>query len=214
MNKVKFSKELNLQISTPKVRVIWANLHQPNTKFDADGVYDVTVVMTAEQMKPIKDRIDGMLKTAEAEYKATYKKKPNIASSHPCVPEVDKLTGEETGNWLLKVKLKSVTVVNGSPTKRRPVVVDSQLKPMGASTPVGKGSTVCVNFNVYPYYVPALGLGASAKLVAVQVIKCEAFAGANDPLKGFSKEDGFVSEDVAIGDTGSEGTQVDPDADF
>jgi len=189
MNKVKFSKGLNLQIFTPKVRVIWANLHQPNTKFDTDGVYDVTVVMTAEQMKPIKDRIDAVIKAAEAEYEATYKKKPNLANAHPCCPEIDKQTGEETGNWFLKVKLKAVTVVNGSPKKRRPVLVDSQLEPLGDNNLIGKGSIVCVNFNVYPYYVPALGLGASAKLVAVQVIKCEIFAGANDPLKGFIKEE-------------------------
>ena len=189
MNKVKFSKGLNLQIFTPKVRVIWANLHQPNTKFDTDGVYDVTVAMTAEQMKPIKDRIDAVIKAAEAEYEATYKKKPNLANTHPCCPEIDKQTGEETGNWFLKVKLKAVTVVNGSPKKRRPVLVDSQLEPLGDNNLIGKGSIVCVNFNVYPYYVPALGLGASAKLVAVQVIKCETFAGANDPLKGFIKEE-------------------------
>ncbi len=199
MNKVKFSKELSAQITTPKVRVVWANLAQPNTKFDADGVYDVTVSIPDSEMTEVKAKIDQCLAKAEAEYKALYKKKPNIAVNLPYKRELDKDTGEELPSWQLKVKLPAKTTVNGAITDRKPTIVDSQLKPMGANKPIGKGSIVRVNFYIYPYYVPAVGLGVSAKLQAVQVIEFQAQNGGN-PLRGFNAEDGFVSEDVAVSD--------------
>jgi len=211
MNKVKFSKDLNTQITTPKVRVVWANLTQPNTKFDANGVYDITVSVPDSEMTELKGKIDTCLARAEAEYKATYKKKPNIANSLPYKREFDKDTGEELPSWQLKVKLPAKTTVNGVITERKPTLVDSQLKPMSGAKPIGKGSIVRVNFYIYPYYVPAVGLGISAKLQAVQVIEFQALNGGN-PLRGFSTEEGFVSEDVAV--TEGPTPEVSSDSDF
>jgi len=200
MNKVKFSKDLNMQLTSPKARVVWANLSQPNTKFDADGVYDITVSIPDADMAELKAKMESCLMKAESEYKAAYKKKPAIATNLPYKRELDKDTGEELPSWQLKVKLPAKTTVNGVVTDRRPTLVDSQLKPMGAQTPIGKGSLVRVNFYIYPYYVPSIGLGVSAKLQAVQVLEFKAQAGG-DPLRGFSAEAGFTSQDVGVSET-------------
>jgi Protein of unknown function (DUF2815) len=213
MNKVKFSKELVLQLTTPKATVMWANLGKPNTKFSPEGVYDVTVLIGKDDFLPIKTKIESLLSRAEAEYKATYKKKANIANTMPFREDVDKETGEETGLWQLKAKLSAKTSVNGTITDRRPVLVDSKLKPLSSDTAIGKGSIVRVNMTFYPYYVPSLGLGISAKLSSVQVIELKAWAG-NNPLKGFDVEAaGFEGEGMAVSETPTS-SQTSDDEDF
>jgi hypothetical protein len=213
MNKVKFSKELVLQLTTPKSTVMWANLGKPNTKFSADGVYDVTVLINNDDFLPIKAKIESLLSRAEAEYKALYKKKASIANTMPYREDVDKETGEETGLWQLKAKLSAKTSVNGTIADRRPVLVDSKLKPLSSDTAIGKGSIVRVNMTFYPYYVPSLGLGISAKLASVQVIELKAWAGSN-PLKGFDVEAaGFEGEGMAVSEN-TTSSQTSDDEDF
>jgi hypothetical protein len=214
MNKVKFSKDLVFQLTTPKGTVLWANLGKPNTKFSPDGVYDVTLLLSKDDFLPIKTKIEALLSKAEAEYKATYKKYASIAKTMPYKEDVDRETGEETGLWQLKAKLSSKTVVNGTVTDRRPLVVDSKLKPLSSDTAVGKGSIVRVNMTFYPYYVPSLGLGISAKLSSVQVIELKAYSGS-DPLRGFGVEDGFENKGLAVSENSTTSSSAeDQDLDF
>lgn len=212
MNKVKFSKDLLLSLTTPKAVVLWSNLHAPNTKFNAEGVYDISVIIQDADFKEIKSKLEDLQIKAAKEYQTTYRKKPSMANSAPFKRDVDKETGEELPQWVLKAKMPAKATVNMNVTERKPTVVDSQLKPVPSGTIVGRGSIVKVNILFSPYFVPAIGLGISAKLKAVQIIELSSSGGA-DPLRGFSTEEGFTSSDVAV-DTSKPTEAVGDDVDF
>ena len=93
MNKVKFSKDLLLSLTTPKAVVQWSNLHAPNTKFNAEGVYDISVIISDADFKEIKSKLEDLQIKAAKEYQTTYRKKPSMANSAPFKRDVDKETG-------------------------------------------------------------------------------------------------------------------------
>ena len=87
-----------------------------------------------------------------------------------------------------------VTTKTGKSWEQRPALFDSRLQPLPAdSDPVGGGSTIRVNAEVYPWYTPSLGFGISLRPRGVQVLEMRTYGPKDATSFGFAAEnDGYA----------------------
>jgi hypothetical protein len=156
---------------TPKGRANYTWLSRPDTKFDADGVYTVTVCLDKDEAKPL-------CKVLKKEYDAA--QKPKKKKGNPPY--------KENENGEIEIKLKQKAIIRnkaGEEFKKTVAILDAKKKPIKAD--VGNGSTVKAAFSIRPYDYN--GCGLSLDLIAVQVIDLVEYDGNQE--FGFDEEDGF-----------------------
>ena len=168
-------------------------VNEPQTKFDPNGVYNVSLVMSEADASPLMTTLDEQLEVANKQAKETAKpqKRDSLTVNKPYVKEYDE-AGVETGNIEFKFKMTAkYTTRDGEVRERKPVIVDTKKNPV--TEIVGSGSKLKVAFNARPYYMPsANAYGVSLFLSAVQVIELKS-VDAGD----FAEEEGFVSSAIA-----------------
>tara|TARA_R110000824_G_scaffold74738_1_gene189856 strand:- start:421 stop:1029 length:609 start_codon:yes stop_codon:yes gene_type:complete len=182
------------RLTTPVGTARWPRLSKPDTKFDKDGVYKVDLILSADDAAPVKTAIEEVMKAHIAQVK---KEKPNLKkrADMPFVEEVDD-GGNETGNWVFKFKLKAVGVNGEDRWEQRPLIIDSQTKPIDSeSTEVGQGSLISVGCEIIPYISPMVGVGISLRLKVVQVVDLRESGSSVDDNWGFDVVEGFVANE-------------------
>jgi hypothetical protein len=168
-------------------------INEPQTKFDPNGIYNVSLVMSAEDAQPLVDKLEEQVEQARTQAMETCKpqKRDSLSLNKPFTKEYDE-SGVETGNVELKFKMSAkYTTRDGEVRERKPVIVDTKKNPV--TEVVGSGSKLKVAFNARPYYMPsANAYGVSLFLSAVQVIELNGMDVAD-----FAEEEGFVSTAIA-----------------
>ena len=116
-------------------------LFKPDTKYDANGVYNASIRVPIEEAKDMMNELAQVFK--EWAGKAPVKKENNMWRF-----EVDDKTGEETGHVIFNLKVKNkVNKKTGDLWDRKPPVFFTNA---GDATPdVGGGSQMRVEFEVY-----------------------------------------------------------------
>jgi len=171
----------NKTFTTPVGVANYPYISKPDTQFDAEGVYKVTLAVPEEEAKPIVDLINaellaGIKALKEAKPKTKFKSAPL-----PYSKEEDD-DGNETGNILIKFKSKAAY---------KPSVFDAKNNPM-VNHNIWGGSELKVNGAIAFYSSPSIGQGVTLRLRAVQVIQyVEGSDGAGK--FNFEEEDGYVS---------------------
>lgn len=133
---------------------------------DPDGQYELTLVMTPKDAKEMKELVNKAI--AESGIKP---------SNLPFKKEIDKDTGEETGN--IEVKMKAYgKKKDGSKNLIR--FFDAKLNPMPSNFPLTSGSVVRAEG-----WISIAKLGARLNLRTVQVLSLA------ERTSAFSAEDGF-----------------------
>lgn len=181
-----------LTFTTPKGIATWPKLNEPDTKFKEEGEYSVALVLTPEDAAPIIEKADKFLSEfSVAQAKLLNKKSLKLANSNPWKEDADR-EGNATGNMLLRFKMKASAISkrDGKKIEFTPALFDRNGKPTDVS--VGHGSVIKVNFEVVPWYTPALGCGIQFRLNAVQVLEAK-----NRSKSDNAKDYGF---DVEAGD--------------
>jgi len=182
---------VNPTLTTPKAPCIWPKVYEPDTKFKEEGEYSISVILTPEQAEPIIATAQNHLDTFVAEQsKLMNSKKPlRRAAVGAWKPDTDK-DGNETGNVRMSFKMKASTInkKTGHKMEFKPAIFDKYGKP--TSDVFGSGSAVKVNFEVFPWFTPALGAGISFRLRAVQLHEIRQNGGGSSNAKdyGFSAE--------------------------
>lgn len=179
---------------TPAGKSLFAIVHTPDTHFDADGIYQVSLLLNREEASGLIDTLDKLLD----EYVATdtkiqdlvFKKKVRL-SKQPFFT-VD----EETGDLKFKFKQRAkIPTKSGKILEKKIAVYDSALNP--TKVLIGNGSIIKVSFTVSPYYLATTkSVGLSLRLSAVQILKLIEYTGEVD--YGFTNEanqDAFVAEE-------------------
>lgn len=171
----------------------WSNAQNRSVP-DPEGQFELVISMTAEDFAPFKKVIDEAV--AQSGLKPT-----NL----PYKKEVDKDTGEKTGNVEVKFKAYGKTK-NGEVAKIK--FVDAKARPMPSNFPLTSGSVVKVDG-----YVSVAKLGARLNMRAVQVIELA------EGSSSFTAEDGFewdgVKENTTETTVGSHNEKAsDDDLDF
>ena len=175
---------------TPVGVAVYPRLNEPDTKFDPNGVFSVTLRLNAEEGTAFLGRLEKKL---EAYYEEQVKlaRKPSLKKAslpHALTIGDD---GAETGEHEFKFKLKhNVTTRAGKSWTQRPKLFDSELK--GFTGPViGGGSELILNFSPITYYTPTLGCGITLRLKAAQVIKFVAYESKSMDFGFEAQSDGF-----------------------
>lgn len=204
-------------ITTVPGIAVFPKLNEPDTKFNPEGDYKVTLRLDAEEgakllakLEELRNEASHALQAAAmgAGQKATVKKMQKEADL-PVREEVDD-EGNETGNLLFNFKMRaSGKRKNGKVYEQAPVIVDAKNKPL--SEDVWGGSKIEVNAAITPFYVPALGTGVALKLRGVRVLDLVTGGGNRDPEAMFGaavdgyeggeeKSDGGAKADTADDD--------------
>ena len=194
--------------TTPKGVAKYPWLNKPDTKFNPDGDFKVTLVVPVEEADTIMQFLDEQMAASEAKAKKDNPgKKVKVADAPYSVDE-------ETGNVEINFKLKAkVTMQSGDTFEQQPALFDAKGKPL-ADVNVGGGSKIKVSYECVPFYTALIGAGISLRLRAVQVIDLVEFSGgAAAGAYGFEEEDGFEAEDNSSPFEENNGTENDS-ADF
>lgn len=176
------------RMTSPKGTASWPKLNEPDTKFDAKGVFSVGLRMSAEAAAPMIATLTKMYEDFYAEKVKELKKK--LKKSDFPWKEVTNDAGNETGEIEFRFKMVAkVDTKDGRTIEQRPILFDAKMRPMNDR--VGGGSTIRVGFEPHLWEVPATGVGLSLRLKAVQVIELKEFGGRTAKDFGFAEEEGF-----------------------
>lgn len=176
--------------TTPKGTAKYPWLSMPDTKFNPDGDYKVTLVLPVEEAGAIIQFLEEQLAASEV------KAKKDNPGKKVKVADAPYKMDEDNGNVEINFKLKArVNMQNGDSFEQKPALFDAKGKPI-TDVNVGGGSKVKVSYECVPFYTGLIGAGISLRLRAVQVIDLVEFSGgAAAGAYGFEEEDGFEAED-------------------
>ncbi len=177
-------------VTTPAGIAKYPRLNEPDTRFDEKGVYRVSLILDGDDGQELSDTLQKYFDSVMAEF-STGKKKLREAPL-PWEQEVDEESGEETGRWIFKCKQKAVKVnpTTGAEENLFVQLVGPDAKPTDVQ--VGGGSTIKCHVMVTGWHVPALGVGISLRLLAVQVLEAKSYSGD-------AKSFGFRDETASYG---------------
>lgn len=188
-----------LKLVSPKGVASYPKLNEPDTKFKPDGEYSVSLICEPDDVKEFTDQVRGCVKEYYKNQCAILKKKELKLADLPIKEDADK-EGNKTGKIKIKFTLgaKIKSKKTGTEWVQRPALFDT--KGAIVSERIGGGSILKVACEVFPWYTPALGVGASLRCKAVQVIDLKSPSGvSNASAFGFTtEEEGFVSGGESI----------------
>lgn len=180
-----------IKMTSPKGTAVWPWLNEPDTRFDENGVYTVSLRLgqeeaTAFMAKLKKVYLDGY----EEQAKKQNKKKLKHANLPWVAHEDDQ--GNHTGMTDFKFKTKASYTFENKKIDNRVLLIDAKRNPV--TDQIGAGSSIRIGFEPYVWYVPSMGVGMSLRLKVVQVIELVEFTkGGTTEEFDFKDEDGFTS---------------------
>ncbi len=199
-------------IITDKGTAIYPHLSHPDTKFDPDGHYKVSLRLSGESAEALMGIIETARNEAVAALKAAAKASGNLKeikkydkmADLPIKPVLNE-AGEETGEFDFSFKMRAKGKrKTGEEYTQKPVVVDAANKPLAEE--VWGGSTIQVNAAVAPFFVPALGVGVSMRLRGVRVLELRTGGSSAESMFG-DPTDGYRAE----GEKGDDGEKENVD---
>lgn len=177
---------------TPKGTAQYPYLTKPDTKFNPDGEYKISLELDAADASEIMSFLDEQLAKSIASAKEENKGKKIKQGDAPYS------VNEDTGKVTVRFKLKAkVTPKNGDPFEQKVALFDAKGQPLGSKANIGGGSKVKVAYELIPYYTAIAGAGVSLRLRAVQVIDLVEYSSGGAGTFGFGEEDGYEAAPTA-----------------
>ena len=175
----------NIKGVTEVGKAIYPHLNKPDTRFQKEGVYKVTLELSPVNAKNLLKHIDDGIALA------TKDSKSNKTAQLP-------YKTDENGNMQFNFKCKASGVSKtGQNWEQKPKVFDSKGTPISKDILVWGGTTMKVAYEIIPYSNNMLGSGVSLRLKAVQVHELVSGGGASADSYGFKEEaNGYVAETV------------------
>ena len=175
----------NIKGVTEVGKAIYPHLNKPDTRFQKEGVYKVTLELSPINAKNLLKHIDDGIALA------TKDSKSNKTAQLP-------YKTDENGNMQFNFKCKASGVSKtGQNWEQKPKVFDSKGTPISKDILVWGGTTMKVAYEIIPYSNNMLGSGVSLRLKAVQVHELVSGGGASADSYGFKEEaNGYVAETV------------------
>ena len=212
------------KVVTPKGTFIWPKLNEPDTKYNADGVYEVKIAFDADTdisalkakvQKQIDKKYNDMVEQLEADGKGGLAKKLSKRDlDDHFKAEEDEATGEETGRVVIKAKMKAsgVSKKTGNRWERKPDIVDAKGNKLRNAPNIGGGTVGKLCVELAPYYAPNdKVIGVSFRLEAAQIIKLVSYGERSASDYGFGEEEGddLSSMDMEASFSADEGDDDD-----
>lgn len=214
------AKSNNPRFTSPAGTAVWPKLNEPDTKFDADGVYHTKLAFDADdssaaalvaKLEKVRDDFfDATVQRLIDEKKAG--KAKNLKKLEVVKAEVDDETGDETGRIILVAKLKSKgSSKDGKTWTNKLDYFNAKGVQLKNPPRIGSGSKLKLNFEAKPYLRETDGVvGVSLRLNGVQILTLVSGGARTAADYGFGEEDG---DDIGDVDTTTGGDDAPFDAD-
>ena len=179
------------QIVTPRAVAVYPWLNTPDTKFNVEGEYKVTLKIGSDEAAPLIEEIDETINEYQKEQADKDPKVGRYSTNPPYEEEVDD-QGNLTGNYLFKFKQKAkINTKDGRSIDMKIALYDAQRTPTDAM--IGGGSEIKVAATLWPYILPTTKtVGVSLRPSAVQILSLVS-VGGNKMASLFDEEEGFVA---------------------
>ena len=216
------STKRNPSFTTPKGVAVFPKLNEPDKKFNPEGVYSVTLRLPDDEAKPLIEKLSTMHDEMLAEQAKSLGKKNLKTGAKPwkTASNWDKDTETRVDvpgftDFTFKLKAK-VTTKRGQTWGQRPALFDSKLQPLPIdSDPIGGGSVIRVNAEVYPWYTASLGFGISLRPRGVQVLDLKTYGPKDATSFGFEADkNGYAFTGTTSNTTASSSGEDAEDGDF
>lgn len=207
MTEVKKAKLPRMTSPIGIARYPW--LTKPDTKFDADGVYKVDLILPKNEDT---EKFLSVLKAkADEAFEEAKKKAKNPSAVVQVVPFEDEYDDKQapTGNVLVRFKTKAKFKGKDGSTRIQSVsLFDSKGHPAVVES-VYAGSVIRVNFVPVPYFVAGTrSAGISLRMNAVQILKLVSAGGGGSASQfGFTEEEGWEAGDTPATPPPAEGAE-------
>lgn len=173
---------------SPKGIARYPYLNTPDTKFNPEGDYKVTLVL--DNNDETSRFIASLYEVLEQAIAQAKKDNPGKKIKVATLPINDEA---EEGKTYINFKLKAnVTPRNGAPFSQKPALFDTKGNPINEE--IGDGSTIRVAFEASSFYTATVGAGLTLRLKAVQVLSLVPIDETSFSLFGFVQEDGYVDD--------------------
>lgn len=181
---------------------IWPHLNTADTKFDDAGSFHTKLRIEADVAAPIIARFEEMRAAAAAEYQKAKKGKKAKLADLPIEPEYDEETGEETGKFVLRTKMKASgkSKKTGKMWERQVPLFDSRGKPLGAKNYINSGAEIVVSFEPNAWSNPKGECSVTLYLEAVQVISLGGRSSSASAFGFGAVDGGYTASDEAADD--------------
>ena len=178
---------------TPTGVAQYPHLTKPDTKFNPDGEYKVSLEIDPKAAEEIVSFLDEQFEQSVATAK-----KEN-AGKKIKEGDVPYSINEENGKVTVRFKLKAkVTPKKGEPWDQKVAIFDAKGQPITGDIKIGGGTKMKVSYEVVPYYTAIAGAGISLRVRAVQIIELVEYgSGAQAGSFGFGEEDGYEAATTA-----------------
>ena len=176
---------------SPKGIASYPHLTKPDTKFNTEGEYKVSLIVSGGDASKAIAFLTEQHKAAVSKAKKENAGKRVKESGLPFIENDD-------GTVTFKFKMKAkVTPKKGDPFEQKPALFDAKGKPLTGEPKVGGGSVIKVSYEVVPYYTAIAGAGVSLRLKAVQIIELKEYSGGgNAESYGFGEEEDFEADNA------------------
>lgn len=209
------SKKKYVTATTPEGSALWCKVFEPDTKFNARGVYSTKFVIPEDEAQELVALIDAAVEEA---YSTGIKGlKPAVAKGiqkkTPYVEELDEETGEPTGNLVFNFKCTATYEAADGRIKTNTVqVYDAKGKqlPKDVNIRIGNGSRIRVNFAMSGFCTPGIKT-ASVKLMlrAIQILELTEYSGDSSSYGFDAKEGGFTYKGAPSASAGDDSDEDD-----
>lgn len=177
----------NTRFVSARGKSLYARVQTPDTRFDANGVFHVDLLVEPSLAQPMIDIMEDILDDFYANNKdiSTALAKGRTVNRAPVFEQMS----DGTYRFRFKQKAK-ITAKDGAVYDKHVAVFDSKLQPL--TKEIGNGSTIKVSYTCSPYYTPSTRTaGVSLRLIGVQVLDLVEFG---DVDCGFTVEEGFTAD--------------------
>ena len=156
--------------TTKAGEALWVNAFVPDTKFQAEGVYNIKFRLRGEEAMELQERVDSHQAAAVSKAKEENPKKKIKEASLPYTEVFDE-DGNETGELEFTFKQKAVITTKKGPMDKSVAVFDAKGNPITKPIGIGNGSEVIVAYEPYLYHVGSMGAGVTLRFKGLQILK-------------------------------------------
>lgn len=177
-------------LTTPRGKAVYPHITQPDTKFNADGVYSTKLHVSEDDFNLFSK---GVQETVEREYDAECKAKGKQLRRAPSQP----LRITEDGDFEIYAKQVAQRQTKKGLLEFTVPVFDSAGNRISDVPNIGSGSELKLSVEVYTWYTDLQGFGYTLRLKAVQLLDLVEYSGGGS--FGFDAEDGsYVSDGESL----------------
>jgi len=191
-------------LTTPVGTAKYPRLNTPDTHYNENGEYRVSLVVTKAEADAFKKQIQPLYDAAYATEVQTKGKELKKSDSFPVMQDSD-------GDWIIKAKLKAKVISrDGTEHKLNVGLFDSQGNPHSRDEIVGGGSKCKVACRPRFWFVAAIGFGCTLELNAVQILELAEYTPGEKSASSFgftAVEGGYVNNGETFENTLNEESQ-------